>query len=644
MGIRDAFRTMAKGLVVTTADALRKAVEDDEEDARDDEGDDAPPSKAKGKPAFGKTGDAPKAKGAPQVATGDDGEEDDSDGSANAEAIDAEDGEELPISPMAKIHGDEGKAPDAEAKEVKPPALQPAAEDPKSLLWDPYSVIDALGYKDKPTSVTYATLKSMSWRMPIIQAIIKTRLAQLKIMARPQVDRFSMGMRVRLRDPKARTTPASDARAQQLTRWMLTTGTVEPKGVSMRDSFMSFLAKVARDSLTYDQFCYEIVPGRNGKPSTFYAVDATTIRLADTSKLFIDPEDQDIVRTVQVYEGLVCAEYTASQLAFGVRNPSTDIRLQGYGQSELEMLIETVTALLWGFQYNMRFFSQGAGQKVLINLQGTVPTRELNAFRRQWYQTVAGVDNAFRTPIINAPEGVEVHPLQQSNRDMEYNAWMDFLIKVAAAIYEMDSMEINFRYGDAGAKPMFESANASKLSASKDKGLKPLLVTFEDSFNRHLVYPLDEDFEFEFTGLDANTPAEEADLNTKLVKSTKTIDELRALDGDPPLPGGLGNIILDPTFLQHMMQSQQSARAEEGLGPDGQPLPPPGSEDPNDPFGGGGDDGGDDGGGDDGGGDGDPFASLRPKPAAAAKPDKPEGGKPNPFQKSLKSITVDVEV
>lgn len=551
MAFRDALRTFSRGIALATRDALQKAVEED----------DTPPK-------------------------GDDPEEGDGEGvDRDADPLDTDSGavpdvgdEQQPQSPLSAIHGErEEQAPQIPEK-LKD--IEAARNDPQSLFWDPYAVIDALGYKDRPSPMTYATLRAMVWRMPIIQGIIQTRIQQVTAFATPQVDKFATGFRVVQRDRKAKATPASEARSQQIERWLMSTGTTDHP--EARDDFETFLAKLVRDTLTFDQMGFEVVPSVKGTPAEFYAVDASTLRLADTTKLFVDPEDEDVIRYVQVYDGLVVAEYTAQQLCFAVRNPSSDIRLQGYGQSELEMLVSTVTALLWAWDYNQKFFSQGAGVKGIINFQGTVPEKQLRAFRRHWYSMVAGTENAFRTPIMNS-EGLQWVNLQQSNRDMEFNAWMDFLIKIACAIYQIDPMEVNFKYGDTGAKPMFESANQSKLSASKDKGLKPLLRFLQRRISSHLVTKLDPDFEFEFVGLESMTPNEQADLNTKLVKTTRTIDELRALEDLPPLPNGLGDVILDPVYMQHMSQAAQS---EQGTGAFAPPQPPPGADggDDADPF------------------------------------------------------------
>lgn len=535
--------------------------------------------------------------------------------------------------------------------------LDAALENPKSLFWDPFAVVDALGYKDRPSPLTFQTLDAMVWRMPIIQSIIKRRVDDVSTFAEVQQDKYGIGFRVQMRDRKARPTPEGEKMSQRLERWMLTTGSTE--NPVARDSFDAFLKKVVRDTLRYDAMTWEVVPDRLGMPAEFYAVDAATIRIADTTKLFIDPNDKEATRYVQIYDGVVVAEYTSSELLYGVRNPITNLRNQQYGVSELEMLITTITALLWAWDYNQKFFSQGTATKGIINFKGAVPEKQMRAFRRHWYMMTAGVENAYKTPIVNSDDLQWIN-MQMSNRDMEYNAWMDFLIKVACSVYGMDPMEINFKYGDTGSKTMFESNNAQKLSASKDKGLKPLLKFIELKINQSLIWPRDEDFEFKFCGLDALSQAEQADLNTKLVKTVKTVNEARAEEDMAPLPNGLGDIILDPVYMQHLTLAQSTqqnndaaqAAADAGMGPeapedgppddDGEQSNLPDSETEDD--GGAGDgqqaDSGTDlpmGDGGDGGGEDDAEKSMtrwlgkqrRPKP------------KPRPLRKSVR---IDVEV
>lgn len=447
-----------------------------------------------------------------------------------------------------------------------PVPTKPAADDPKSLFWDPFAIIEQLGYKDRPSQITYGTLRAIAWKNPILQAVIQTRVQQVASFCMPQHDRYQLGFRIKLRESDKEPTKKEREWMKQMETVFTRTGVTDnPRG---RQNFETFLRKLAWDSLVFDQMCYEIVPNRKGEPAEWYAVDASTIRLADSASTFIDEDETKAVRTVQVYDGVVINEYTQDELVFGVRNPRTDIRLYGYGVSELEMLVPCVTSLLYAWEYNQRFFSQGSAAKGIINFKGVVPENQLQQFRRHWYQMISGVENAWKTPITNSDE-LQYINLQQSSRDMEYNAWMDFLIKVACSMYQMDPLEVNFKYGNAGQKSgLQEASNKEKITESKERGLRPLLRFIANSINTNILWPINENFEFAFVGLDAKTQDELADLNSKRVKTMMTVDEIRAEDDLPPLPDGKGEVILEPTWLQ-WAQIKEGGMEGGGFGEEG---------------------------------------------------------------------------
>lgn len=314
--------------------------------------------------------------------------------------------------------------------------------------------------------------------------------------------------------------------------------------------------------------CFEVIPNRKGIPAEWLAVDAATVRLADSASATFNEDESDAVKFVQIYDSMIITEYSQEDLCFGIRNPRSDLRLQGYGLSELEMLIPTITSLLYSWEYNQKFFTQGSAAKGIINFKGAIPERELQNFRKQWYTQIASVENAWRTPITNS-EDLQYINMQASARDMEFNAWMDFLIKVACSMYSIDPVEVNFKYGNVGQKSgLHESSNKEKITESKERGLRPLLRFLARCINQHIIWPMNESFEFDFVGLDANTRDDMVNVNQTRVKTTMTIDELRAEDDLEPLPDGKGELILDPTFLQYAM-SKEGGGEEGGFGEGG---------------------------------------------------------------------------
>ena len=451
------------------------------------------------------------------------------------------------------------------AENPAPFPIEPATDDPKGLLYDPFALIDQLGYRDRPSGLTYQTLRTMAKRVPTVTAINQIRINQVASFAQLQEDKREPGFIFELRDPKGTPTDEDRGRMNFLTDWMLQTGSAWGPG---RDNFRTFLKKLTRDALELDQATFEICSNRKGDPAEFYALDAATIRLADVPP-GADSQHPDDVRYVQVYDEVIIAEFSPLEMCFGVRNPRSDLRVNGYGYSELEMLINVITATLWGFEHNKNFFSQGSAAKGILNFKGGVPDAKMTAFRRQWQMMLSGVSNSHRTPMTNVDE-LQWIDLHSNNRDMEFSAWMDWLIKITCAVNLMDPAELNFSYGNTGqGSAMFASPVDKKLTQSKDRGLAPLLTEIANWINANLVWRLDPRYRFTFAGMEAKSADQAVDLGKKQVSYLKTVDELRAEDDLDPLPEGKGEVILDPTWIQ-FAQGKDAGGMDGGMGGDGQ--------------------------------------------------------------------------
>jgi len=339
-----------------------------------------------------------------------------------------------------------------------------------------------------------------------------------------------------------------------------------------RDSFRTFLKKFTRDSIELDQACFEVQHNRKGDPCAFYALDGATMRLADANPVVGATANPEQVRYVQVYDEVIIGEFSARDLCFGVRNPRSTLGANGYGYSELEMIINVVTASLWSFEYNQRQFSNGSMVNGVLNFAGNVSDKQVDAFKRQWKMMIAGVSNAHRVPMVNVDE-LQWVDFGKSNRDMEFGAWMDWLIKIVCAVMLFDPAEINFNYGNTGqTSQMFATPVDSKLKASKDRGLRPLLTDISDWLNQYIVFPLDPYFRFEFLGLDAKGSDQAIDQGKKRSEYIMTVDELRAEEDLEPLPDGKGEVILSPAWIQFASgQGGGGGEFDEGAPDEGAP-------------------------------------------------------------------------
>jgi phage portal protein BeeE len=447
---------------------------------------------------------------------------------------------------------------------------QPTEEKPRALFHDPYSVMDWGGWRQRPSSLTYESLRQMSVQNTVIAAIITLRTNQLAQFARPQQGVYDKGYRIVLRDRRDNAksmTTQEQKMAAELEAMLETTAFLLPdERPSDRDSFRTFLKKGVRDTLVYDQFCFEKIRDRAGRPSRFVCLPGETIRPAVADVEHMTPEQlRDRVSYVQVYDNTVISEFGVDDLAWCIMNPRSDLRTNGFGFAPTEQIVRLVTAWLYGFEYNTRFFTQGSAVKGVLNIKGAIPDRQLRAFRRMWYTMISGVQNAWKTPILNS-EDIQWISMHANNREMEYGSWMDWLTKLTCAIYGIDPTEINFIFGNTGQKGGLNQSrpNAEEVVESKDKGLTPLADHIADAINRHLIWEMAPELEFSFTGLDAKAEKNERERRTVEVEKWKMVDEIREEQDLPPMPNGEGQVILNPVWLQ----AKQGAEAMAGGGDD----------------------------------------------------------------------------
>lgn len=466
----------------------------------------------------------------------------------------------------------------------------------KSFFIDPLQFNANLGYKDKPYSLSYTTLKRMS-KTPIINSIIKTRKNQVADFAEPQENKYSTGFVIR-KKPKAGIEQQMDNKDKKIafaiTDFLLRGGNTSQWRY---DDFDTFIRKIVEDSLVYDQMTFECIRNRRGQLESFIATDGATYRMADSyfdrdyDNVFFERQGANVWRDrsefgpkvhgyypayVQVYQSVKVNEFYPWELCFGVRNPSTSIYANGYGCSELEELINVVTSLLWGDEYNRRFFSQGSAPKGLLRIKGVNNEAALQQFKQQWQSMITGVMQSWKTPVVEAD--VDWIDLQKNNRDMEYSSWMEYLIKLACAVYSIDPSEIGWDISRSGGNSgLFEESQEERLRHSKDKGLYPLLKFIQRKLNKYIVEQINPEYELVFMGLNGMTIEDELKMDIDKVNSFMTVNEIREKYELKPLEGG--DQPNNSTFLQaSQAKKQEEMQAQMAAQGGGMNQPQPNAE------------------------------------------------------------------
>ena len=426
------------------------------------------------------------------------------------------------------------------SKEVQSHQIDPM-DHSNAYMMQSYEGSDKKYYFENVTNERFnaQVLQNLSQHQ-IISAIIGARINQVAEFAH-HTDDEDLGYKIMLKDKKAEITEDDEKNIAALHNFLQNCGT----NISDYElTFESFLRQIVRDSLIYDQCCFEIVKNRKGQITGFLPVDAATIKRAALSKEEIQTgrKNKDGVAYIQVINNKIVAEFKQDELCFGVRRPRTDIKLRGYGNPELFELYSTLNNLFNAETYNASNFTNGINANGIIAVKSKMNPKLFRSFRREFYQMLNGVANAKRTPLIqldpDEKEDISSVSLGSTNKEMEYNDWINYLIKVACSIYQIDPAEIGFVFGtEAQSSSLFGTDPSARVLMGKEKGLRPLIRSLQTWINRYIIDQIDDRYQLVFTGLDSVSSMDKMKLEEHKMKYM-TLNEIRVSHDLPELEDG----------------------------------------------------------------------------------------------------------
>lgn len=456
----------------------------------------------------------------------------------------------------------------------------------KSYEYDKDLAMGDFGYRDKNSPISFEVLRRMSLRDSIVSAVIMTRCSQVSNFSRPQRDRYGMGFKVMPKNQAGRVTEKEQKICKELEEWVSTCGFMDNRDWKERINFEEFLRRIVQDRLTYDAVTVEVIPCMDGTIHHFVPVSSGTIRFASpriwhspdlitpigvywgdredepSRPEELEPEIEDY-KYLQVYQGQIVEGFTEDELIYRQGNPTNEPAANGYSIPELERLVNVVSSHLYAETHNRQFFTGGFSTPGFLHFKADIPQEQMDGLRRALESQMTGAQNAFRTALLATEEDVQWIPVTTNNKDMEWREWMNYLIKIICAIFQIDTGEIGFWDLAQGGGSLNEgNRNEVLLKQSRDKGLRPLLRFVESIVNddvfRRLGDEICENYEFRFVGLETEERREEMERHNVEVRSKKTVNEIRAETGLPPL-ANMDNMILDPIYYQWWMQFSPEA-------------------------------------------------------------------------------------
>jgi len=440
----------------------------------------------------------------------------------------------------------------------------------RQFVDDPYfdMVSNNYNYKTKLSRITNRTLKEVSLRDWLISSIIQCRVDTAARFSRPEHRRHEMGFRFHKRDNASDYSPEEREEIAMLEDFIYHCGRRENVPNEDRLLFGEFLKLTIRDAVTFGHIAVEKVKTRSGGLHRFRARPAESIYLinkqlpksvvqADAKvqrKLHEPKSDNDPAQNQEVnlqehqfekyvqvsYDNRPLATFGDEDLIFKLFNPQNFIDSRGYCYSPLELAIITVRSHLDVENFNANFFTHGYASKGVLHLKGTVTQQQLANFRRSFYNSITGQQNAWRTPIVAGLDEVQWVPISASSREMEYINFNNHLMRILCTQFQIDPMELGLDYlvSSNGRSNMQQASSEYKVNYSRERGLLPLLTFIEDMINGDILPALDKDlaakYVFTFTGYTDETPQTEiAQLQAEVSVYKSMNDVLRQAQKDP---------------------------------------------------------------------------------------------------------------
>ena len=292
------------------------------------------------------------------------------------------------------------------------------------------------------------------------------------------------------------------------------------------DSFRSLIEQVLEDALVGGFGAIEMeTTGDLERPFVLWPVDGATIQ--------IDPKwdgDPDSVRYAQ-QTGLpgssAMIPLRDEELIYLRTNPRS---YTPFGLGPLEVAFETVNTFLASHHYAGKLASNTVVQYALW-MNDATPSQQERLIR--WWQDE--VEGTGRVPLLSSPEKPEVLRFAAgTDADMRMN-WQQFLIRMIANAFSLPPLLLGLEQ-DVNHTTASELMDEAFHSAIVPMARKVAEHITRDLFAKRMGWP---EFEFVFNQLDATDEMERVDVQTSLLAAgVLTVNEVRAMRGLAPLPGG----------------------------------------------------------------------------------------------------------
>lgn len=471
------------------------------------------------------------------------------------------------------------------------------------------------GYGGMKGTMSFATLRQVAERSPMLSAIISRKLFQSVRYSRPvqRSKKGDIGFKiVHKRDseenfsvPKEFDVMCRELEKSFMKPWLMYWN----DGIVNKDvepNLSGFVSKIMEDLLVINRPVVELGLDPHRIPRAFGAIDGANIvptfaalkfltRTADnfpyrswqdnssqldaTMQWFSDRYGVDITdRTEYLYmlSGRPVAGFRHDEILIAPMMPTTDVRHAGYPRSLTERAIWIVLAEILAMQTNLQFFEKGNMAEILLAMKGNYDDEHVKQLAEILQANMSGVQGMFRVPLVALPGGSEdlnVLNLKQNHRDMLFDFYIQKLTNLACAVFSMHPSEINEAPRAADNSGSLNQASQTvQIGLAQEQGLQGHLLHLKSTIFDPILERIDDNltWEWDYGENEAQT------IQIATSKATfMTVNERRVACGMKPISKESGGEVIDNPFIQAQQQSQQAAQqqGQEGQPPAGEGQP-----------------------------------------------------------------------
>jgi hypothetical protein len=237
------------------------------------------------------------------------------------------------------------------------------------------------------------------------------------------------------------------------------------------DSFRSWVEPIVEDILVLDAGVIEKERTFGGDLLAMHPVDGSKIKVSSTW----DGSQPNVSRYWWCPTPTFEVPFKNEDLVYIMANPRTYTVM---GLSPLETLKMTIDAELGASTYNTRQVQQAAPDGLFDLGEGARP-EQVDAFKAYWEAEVAGRG---ALGFLGGTKGASFIKFRDSNRDMQYDEWLKYLVRKICAVFLISPQDIGLTFD------INRSEGEVQQEMSEDQGLRPLMALVQDYFTREVVW------------------------------------------------------------------------------------------------------------------------------------------------------------